>query len=209
MFGQLKVALLPEILVALNDQWDQKWKPLEARITALEAAVAKHEEERSKYRVQHEMAVTGKQNNLLVSGIEEKEDEDPLQLIKTMSDKLEVDIKTFTAKRVGVQKQNKQQPRPILVSMSNHWDKRKLYAARVKLRLKGMPQTFINEDLFKLQSEVFYYARKLKQDKLIKTTWTSDGSVFIRTTNGVDFLIGSVDDIRKAVPDFNIAKYKK
>lgn len=222
--GVLRAVLLPDILSALKTHWDEKVEALEAKFSVLESAVAKitalestvakqgdmlrvADQECNKSKIQNEMSTTGKLNNLLITGIEEKENEDLQEVIKTMINKLEVAVDSFNAKRVGQKRENKN--RSILVSMNNHWDKRKLYAARMKLRQKGMASTFINEDLFKLQSEIFFYARKAKQDKTIKTTWTTNGSVFIKTNSGVDFLVRSIEDIKSAVPNFDIDKHKK
>lgn len=212
----LRSALLPDIISALKSHWDQKWEPLQERVKKLEDKVDKQEvmlqaaeKERVKTATQQEMVTTGRHNNLIVTGVEEKDDENILQEITEMVSKLELGLTTnsFNAKRVGQKKDNK--PRPILLSFNSHWDKRKLYAARIKLRLKGMPNRYINEDMAKSQSEIFFFARKAKQDRMIKNTWTLNGCVYIRRNDGTEVLLVSANDLKSAVPLFDIAKYRK
>ena len=71
-------------------------------------------------------------------------------------------------------------PRPILVKCANTWDKRKLYAARFKLFENGFGGVFINEDLTKQTSELFYKARMAKKSNWIKSCYTEGGILYIK-----------------------------
>ena len=106
----------------------------------------------------------------------------------------------FQAKRVGQKNNNANDKlkRPILVSFNNCWDRKKLYMARMKLRSAGLNKVFINEDLTKNQSELFFHARKAKQNKRVHNTWTNNGSVFIRLKKDTEeMILKSVEDLAK------------
>ena len=96
----------------------------------------------------------------------------------------------------------------MLIEFISHWDKRKLYLLRTKLSKQGMPNVYINEDLSKPQSELFFLARKARQEKLIKSAWTFNGSIFIKRLNGADIMIISKTDLKENVPSFDLAKYR-
>ena len=86
----------------------------------------------------------------------------------------------------------------------------KLFAARLKLKTCGFSNVYINEDLPKKKSElpVFFLVRKAKSEKLVKSVWTSSGSIIVRLLNDKELVVDSMDDINK-ISGFNVAKYKK
>ena len=91
------------------------------------------------------MLTTGKHNNLVINGLDEKDDEDIKQIVLKLAEKIDVQLTSaFSAERMGktwVVDKN----RPILVKFSSHWDKRKLYFQRTKLASKGMGAPFLHE----------------------------------------------------------------
>ena len=134
----------------------------------------------------------GKTNNLVVSGIAETADEDPMSLISTLAKNTDTTMGNFTATRIGKVRADK--GRPILVTCQSHWDKRRLYAARLLLRTKGYENTFINEDLTPKQGELFYHTRKAKLQKLIHTSWTENGTVYKAV------MVSSTECLKELVP---------
>ena len=72
-----------------------------------------------------------------------------------------INVSQFQATRMG--KENKDKRRPILVEFANIWDRRRVHAARTKLKSRGYKGIYINEDLTKEQAEIFYYARQAKK----------------------------------------------
>ena len=126
-----------------------------------------------------------------------------------MSDKLSLNFTdSYKVKRIG-QKNDRGnlRHRPILVTFDNLWDRRKLFAARIKLKSKGYTNVYINEDLTKNQATIFFLARKAKMEKLITNTWTSNGSVTIKTLFGTDTI--TVADLKAVTPGFDHTKYSK
>ena len=96
-----------------------------------------------------------------------------------------------------------------MITCENHWDRRKLFAARIKLKSCGYKNIYINEDLPKKQSEVFFLARKARQEKLLNNTWTSSGTIILKTKEGVEIAVLSIEDLKKAINGFDPAKYRK
>ena len=60
-----------------------------------------------------------------------------------------------------------------------------VYAARSRLK-HSQDKIFINEDLNKTTSDIFYKARKLVQEKVIHSTWTSACEVYIKERGDLD-----------------------
>lgn len=88
---------------------------------------------------------------------------------------IEVDpIEIDRSHRLGPKSGNN--PRPIAVKFLNYRLKEHVYSNRRHLR-KGL---YINESLTKARSKLFYQARQLKKQNIIKETWTKDGKIFIK-----------------------------
>lgn len=200
---EFSIVLQDAVLNALKNQVATIIKPVQDRVAALERTtkILQKElaEEKAKAKEVNVLAQSGKINNLIIAGIEEKEQDSPTDSIKEIVNKLNMNVGAFTAERVGKSIQGK--PRPILVKCQNVWDRRKLYAARVNLRSKGFNRVFINEDLTKTQAELFYHARMAKAQKQIKNAWTMNGSIFIKQADQPQ-LISSVDELKAVLPGY-------
>ena len=110
--------------------------------------------------------------------------------------KIDVKIGLYSAVRIG----NNAGKRPVKVVCTSHWDKRMVYAKRIALKNAGYENIFINEDISKVQSEVFFHAWKAKQQKLVGSTCTQNGSIHVKMENGDVLLIPSVERLMKMVP---------
>ena len=82
-----------------------------------------------------------------------------------------------------------------IVKFHNIWKKRQIYRNRMQLTSR----IFINEDLTKEKSQIFYQSRNLKKQKAIKTTWTQDGTVYIRTNTDEKIMINNVKELNDAI----------
>jgi hypothetical protein len=201
---------------AVSEEYAGKVKALEDRVQALESALSeKVTALEAQLRVQKNeftdqkaatsqhllMNNVGKTNNLMVSGLAETADEDTKSLIATLTENTDTSMGNFTATRVGKVRAGK--GRPILVTCQSHWDKRRLYASRLLLRTKGYENTYINEDLTPKQSELFYHTRKAKLQKLIHTSWTDNGTFYIKRIAGAKAtMVSSVDDLKELLPTY-------
>ena len=130
-------------------------------------------------------ALIGRMNNIIVSGVKEVQGEDLHTKIKDIATKLNCELSQFKTRRLGKIKRQQNdedaitKPRAILVEFSSHWEKRKFYAARTKLKdTDTYSSIFFNEDLDKSQSELFYKGRQAKKQNKIKSIWTYGCQVF-------------------------------
>jgi hypothetical protein len=92
----------------------------------------------------------------------------------------------FECERIGKSLQTTEEndgtvkPRMVRIRFSNIWDKRSIYANRIKnLQQTGI---FMNEDLMPDKVRQAYMARKLRREGKIYSTFTSDGFIFIKET---------------------------
>ena len=204
-----------------KEEIDSRFTSLEARIAALENSLSEQQIKVASQQAtisaqqtqlttqsvtskqQFNMNQSGKLNNLVVSGLPETENEDPSNLIKLMAEATATKLGEFTAARIGKSKQDKS--RLILVSCKSHWDKRNLYAARTSLKASGYQDTFINEDLSQKQGELFFHARKAKVQKLFYTTWTENGTVYVKVEpNTKASVISSIEELKRLAPTYTV-----
>lgn len=127
-----------------------------------------------------------RQYNLVITGFPEMENE---ELKKNLTEFFEAKFNKrsipFECIRIGRQGPNKEEtaslrPRPIKVKFDSIWDKRLIYSNKVQsLQNTGI---YINEDLNVANIKKAYIARKLKRDKKIYQTFTSQGHIYIKET---------------------------
>ena len=136
-----------------------------------------------KQEIVQQQAQSGRQNNIVLSGIAEDENENneiTHDKFNKLIEKMGCHVSSFSTRRLG-RKRDDDKPRFILVAFDNFWDKRKVIATRMSLRDNGYENVFINEDLTKDQATLFYKARLAKKDQpKIKSTYTENGVVYIR-----------------------------
>jgi hypothetical protein len=113
-----------------------------------------------------------------------------------MTNKIDVKMGQYTASRIG----KNAGKRPIKICCTSYWDKRKIFAKRTSLKEAGYNNVFVNEDLSKGQAEVFFHSRKAKQQKLIQTTWTQNGSIYVKMATNDIQLIPTLERLRQLVP---------
>ena len=168
------------------------------------------------------MNESGKCRNLVVSGILEDGKTPAIGAVKDLLVKMKIQLEgeAFSAERLGppriipengatetgwfgqrqpatlVQNRNVR-PRPILIKFNNNWDRRKVYLGRLGLRhVENARGIFINEDLTKQMSELFYNARQAKKNGLIRQCWTEGGILSVRKLNGFVKVITDVSELR-------------
>jgi hypothetical protein len=72
--------------------------------------------------------------------------------------------------------------RPILVRFSRRVTRDTIYAARRRL-FESRAGIFINEHLSKMNSSLFFDARKMVKEHRIHSAWTRGGAVFVKKTS--------------------------
>ena len=81
--------------------------------------------------------------------------------------------------RVGPKEARAKGPRPIICQFTTYPDKRAVMQAKKSIG-GPFPGVFVNEDLTRRRSKVFFTARQLKRQGLVTEVWTADGRICIK-----------------------------
>lgn len=92
-------------------------------------------------------------------------------------------IKATNRPKRGHANSNNTSVRPIIVELTNTKIRNTIISSRRKLKDAGK-KIYISEKLTKMDSEIFFEARKCVRAKLIASCWTFNGQVFIRRKPG-------------------------
>ena len=167
---------------AAKEQLQQQIKSLEERLSQSTAPA------NSPSRHSFNPALLSRLNNIVISGVDESTNEDLQKKIKDIATAVDCELDAFKAKRIGKKSESNPKPRQILVELGNHWDRKKLYAARSKLTTytveenavstKPYKKVYFNEDLDKQQASLFYKGRLAKKNGSIKSIWTFGCQVY-------------------------------
>lgn len=132
----------------------------------------------------------GRRDAAIFSGLPEIQDEDPRQtIVKFANDYLHINLTDDirSAYRLGKKKTNSTTPRPILVKLSSADKKIEVYKARSSLRKMDIGQehiyknpVYISEDLVPGRALLFKEARKQVKDGKAFSSWSMDGSIWIK-----------------------------
>lgn len=135
--------------------------------------------------------------DILITGIDEVESNntDLVSIVNNTLQLVKID-KPFTvisARRIGKAAQDRTKPRMICVQLNNCIVRNSILTAKRKrqitvneIRFKNKPigtsndKVYFNENLTKLNSEIFYAARQLLKRKLINLLWIRNGSIFYK-----------------------------
>lgn len=101
--------------------------------------------------------------------------------VRKISRALEVKVDTSDidrSHRIGKQQPGK--TRDIIVKFTSYRARNALYRARVGLKACGYPGVFLNEDLTRMRSSLFYRARQLVKDRFLNGAWTYDGTIMVK-----------------------------
>ena len=100
--------------------------------------------------------------------------------------------------RLGKKKSNGQ-PRPVLVKFATYRQRNFVFKAKSRLKNYSGGRLFVNEDLTKERSNLFFSARKLKKEKKIQDAWTFDGQIIVKTRQGKITTVNSLQQLDDAV----------
>ena len=156
---------------------------LRARVSALEAKADAAEQ-------------YSRRNCLRVAGVKEDTSENTDVLVIDMSRAIGAEISLDDIERshrVGEPRIGR--PRDIIVKFVSYRTRRLVYGARTKTKDCGYTGIFINEDLTKSRNKLLLKARKMVKSKVLKSSWSSDGTVLVRDLLDEKHRIQSVDDL--------------
>ena len=95
-------------------------------------------------------------------------------------------------------------PPPVthIATFSSVWKRRDVYSSRTKLRGTGI---FLAEDLTKEEGKLAFLCRQKRKDKKIKSTWTFNHKIYIRTLDDTQVCVTSEHQLQQLTdPDFNL-----
>ena len=132
-----------------------------------------------------ELEQYSRRNCLIFTGIPEKDEEKTDEIIFDIAKKqLNIELQNSDIDRShripgGPRRRDNEKPRNIVVKFSTYNARRRVFEQKSKLKSRNN-RIFINEQLTKKRSELYFEARKLVKTGKVKQAWTYDGRVLIR-----------------------------
>ena len=125
-----------------------------------------------------------RRNCLRLSGIPETDGESVDDTVLQIATDVESGISLThidRTHRLGKPRQSGQgvKPRDIIIKFTSYRARQKLLKNKSKLKSKGYNNVFVNENLTALR-DIFFQTRKLMRERLISSTWTSDGTIIVK-----------------------------
>lgn len=166
----------------------------DASISALEKRV-KDLEQKADEQEQY-----SRRNSLRIFGLAETEKEDTLSVAMDLfQNQMGLDIDVSGIDRVHRIGRKGERVRPVIVKFTSYRMRNMVFRSKSRLKADRTKKIFINEDLTKFRSELFFKTRQLKKKQQIADCWTFDGRVLLKNSRGVVTAINSQDDLEQAV----------
>ena len=129
--------------------------------------------------------------NLEVSGVPEKKEEKPENIVLEIAQKINPDITANDidiAHRLGPKREDRERPRPIIVRFNNRRSRNAIYDERRKLKnvttrdfgFQGRGKIFINENLIASTKELLGEVNKARKSAGFKFLWTHNGRIYVK-----------------------------
>ena len=133
--------------------------------------------------------------NVEIHGVPERSDENLLELIPSIANKLGSSITSDSIDIVHRVYTKSTGPKPIILRFKSYREKENFYQSRFNLRdadLSGIlptennaiPAIYINENLTQIRRQLFGKVWKLKKARKFHRVWTIDGKIFLRKSVG-------------------------
>lgn len=142
-----------------------------------------------------------RRNSLRIYGMEESEHEDIFDaVIKLFQNDMDLETQPADIDRIHRlgKKKSDGKPRPVIVKFATYRQRNFVFKAKSRLKNYSNGKVYVNEDLTKERSNLFFAARKLKKEKKIQDAWTFDGRVIIKTRQGRITTVGSLQQLDDA-----------
>ena len=142
--------------------------------------------------------------NLEIYGIPERKDEDLVNVVLDLAERLDVDLLPEDIDITHRLNKKKEKSRPIIIRFANYCSKDQMYRSRLKLRKlnvqsMGAEKIFINENLTARRAALFKRARDKSRSNKGWRVWTMDGKIFIKTSPDSNnaIRIKTIEDLEK------------
>lgn len=184
--------MISSITDGVNKGLNDRIKTLESENVTLKETVAKLEERLEKVEDEQDRAQQySRRNCLRLSGIKETPTENTDQIILDVAKAVDATITLDDIERshrLGPPRPsgingNRPKPRDIIVKLVSYRSRSKLFKSKSNLRNSGFKGSFINEDLTRSRSDLFFQCRLLVRSKHVLSTWTSDGVILVKDTH--------------------------
>lgn len=181
---------------------------LKAEVESLSATVARQTDILDKTTLQiNELEQYGRRCNLVIHGLPLKPNEDLKSFMCDLAGRLKLtnfqEDEICKIHRLPTQDKSNTSP-PILVQFQNASVQEKWFRARKDLpdlaEPEKFPRLYFNENLTRMNSELFRLARSKGKENGFKFVWTRNGKVLARKSEGAPFIrIEKLSDLDKIV----------
>ena len=165
-------------------------EPLQKEITQLKNSIEKKDQQIHDMEKQiDQLEQYTRRNSLRIHGIPEKETEDTCEeTLNVINENLGLSPPITPSDidrvhRVGPRSTNRSGPRSVILKLATYRVRARIFSQRAKLR-HCRDKIYINEDLTKMRSNLFWKARQRKKDGKLSDCWTYDGNILVKTSNG-------------------------
>ena len=221
------VSKLCRIIKSCNQDILDSVTALTAQVTSYKAALASRDatiqelrEEVNELRVANDaLDQYGRRANLRISGISESWEENTTEAIMDIANNVlkldpplqeaDIDVSHRLSKPKSAAPED---PRPVIVRFMTRKDRCRMISRRSVLKAHhegGGPKLYVNEDLTAYRAGLFSTARRMQKAKHFSQVWTYNGSIKVKSTQGVVHSIASYDDLGKLCPGVDITKFKQ
>ena len=200
---RIKDILIDELTNVIADKVAQSMKEsMEFDLAERDEKISVLQKELHECRCQQdEMEQYSRRNCLIFHGVNEREGEITDVIVKDLcKDRLDIDISAKDldrSHRLGQSKgKNRTKPRGIIAKFTNYNVRNRVYQGRRNLRDQQGPPIFIQENLTKLRTDLFWEIKsKLKND--IKHVWTQDGRIKVVTSDDRRVTLTNRDHLKR------------
>ena len=149
-----------------------------------------------------------RRNCLRISGVREQPNESTDDIVTSIASAIDVDIdirdidRSHRLGRTSTQDRPRDKPRDIIVKFSTYRARSRFYKARTLTKSRGYMGVFVNEDLTKSRSKLLYEARRRVKSNQLKSAWSTDGTILIKSTN-----VNGDDVVRRVITISDLPEY--
>uniref|UniRef100_A0A8D8SSS6 FP protein C-terminal domain-containing protein n=1 Tax=Cacopsylla melanoneura TaxID=428564 RepID=A0A8D8SSS6_9HEMI len=147
--------------------------------------------------------------NIQIDGVPVTRDEDLKEVVKTMGQKIEVNIKSEDIDAIHrIPSRSNANPEPIVVQFVTRQMKenvvkkskeKRVCTDDLNMQCANKP-VFVNEHLTRKRKNIMFEARKLKNEKNYKFLWSRNGKILIKKNEtSITIQLNSLDDLAKII----------
>ena len=154
----------------------------------------------------------GRRHSLRISGISDTQEDTTEALVSLANNVLELEpqlmVKDISVSHRLPKRRNApaEEPHPIIARFVSRTDRDRVIKARKHLKdcnRDHNTKIYINEDLTAIRAKLFAISRSLQKKGSLMETWTYNGSIKVKTNEGVIKTVTNSTHFRHIIPDVN------